>query len=62
MRKSEEILPFVYDDAKTWDSKVDERVKIALEPANEKKTGTRIKYKEIFFVFTGQETGEKLIH
>ena len=60
MRKSEEILPFVYDDAETWDSKVDERVEIALEPAN--KTGTRIKFKDVFYVFTGRETGEKLIH
>ena len=61
MRKSDGNLPFVYDGAKTWDSNVNETVKIASEPANEKKTGTKIKYKETFFVFTGQESGEKLI-
>ena len=61
MRKSDGNLPFVYDGAETWDSNVDKTVEIALEPANEKKTGTKIKYKETFFVFTGQELGEKLI-
>ena len=62
MRKSTLKLLFVYDGAKEWDSDVDETIKIVLEPAkDEKKTGTNLKYKDTFFVFTGQESGEKLI-
>ena len=62
MGKPNQVLPFTYDGAKMWDSDVDEIVEIALEPRqDDKKTGTKIKYKETFFVFTGQESGEKLI-
>ena len=62
MRKSNVKLPYVYDGANEWDSDVNKTAKIVLEPAkDEKKTGTNVKYKDTFFVFTGQELGEKLI-
>ena len=59
MVKPSQILPFTYDGTEMWDSDVDEAVEIAFEP--DKKSGTKIKFKETFFVFTGQESGEKLI-
>ena len=62
MRKSTRKLPFVYEGAEEWDSEVDETVEVVLEPhKNVKSKGTKIKYKDTFFVFTGQESGEKLI-
>ena len=59
MVKPNQVLPFTYDGAEMWDSDVDKAVEIALEA--DKKSGTKIKFKETFFVFSGQESGEKLI-
>ena len=59
MVKPKQILPFTYEGAKTWSSDTDEAVEIALEA--DKKSGTKIKFKESLFVFSGQESGEKLI-
>ena len=59
MVKPKQILPFTYEGAETWSSDTDETVEIALKA--DKKSGTKIKFKESLFVFSGQESGEKLI-
>ena len=61
MGKPNQVLPFTYDGAKMWDSDVNEIVEIALEPRqDDKKTGTKIKFKETFFVFTVKRVGRKI--
>ena len=55
-------LHFVYHGAEEWDAYVDEIVSIKLETVrNTNKKGINVKYKDIFFVFSGQESGEKLV-
>ena len=61
MRKSNGNLPFVYEGAEEWDSEVDKTVEVVLEPhKNVKSEGTKIKYKDTFFVFKRTGVGREV--